>query len=128
MKSGFIFIANNVFETLFAISQEEQAIGLMNQPWPPPIMSFVYDKPKINKFWMHRTPSPLDIVFCCNNKIIDIYKGEPHSTSVIGPDQYSDLVIELPYGTAASMNFKLGYKVGVIVPKPHELHKMFNDI
>ena len=51
MKEGFIYIDDNVYSTLFAISEEEQAKGLMYQEWPPPVMSFVYVAPKINKFF-----------------------------------------------------------------------------
>lgn len=123
MKSGYIFIASNVFETLLAISQEEQEKGLMEQPWPPPVMSFIYDKPRLNKFWMHRTPSPLDIVFCRKGEVISIHKGEPFSTSVIGPDEFSDLVIELPHGTVASEGILLRSKVGIISPSLQDLHK-----
>ncbi len=109
MKSGFICISNNVFPTLLAISEAEQERGLMFQPFPPPIMSFVYNKPKINKFWMHKTPSPLDIVFCINNKISQICYGKPFSTEIIGKNEFSDLVIELPYGTVNDLGIKVGH-------------------
>ena len=123
MKNGYIFIANNIFETLFAISEDEQANGLMNKSWPPPIMTFFYNTPKVNKFWMHKTPSPLDIVFCCNNKITEICKGEPFSTSIIGTNNPSDLIIELPYGTVESTKIKLGHSVGIISPNHFELQR-----
>lgn len=125
MKSGFIYIANHVFESLLALSEEEQIQGLMEQPWRPPVMSFVYSYPKINKFWMHRTPSPLDIIFCCNNKIINIDKGEPYSTAVIGSDHQSDLVIELPYGTVKNCQLKLNQKVGMLPSTLREIKKVF---
>ena len=41
MEQGYIYISDNVFQTLLAISSEEQSLGLMFQKWPPPIMSFV---------------------------------------------------------------------------------------
>lgn len=107
MKKGYVYISENIFETLLAISSNEQERGLMGVSWPPPIMSFVYDKPKINKFWMHNTPSPLDIVFCKNGKINQIHKGEPYSTKIIGDDILSDLIIELPYGTCSALNIKV---------------------
>lgn len=66
MKTGYVYIDNNVFTTLLAISEHEQAQGLMHIEPPTPVMSFVYDRPKINKFWMANTPAPLDIVFCRN--------------------------------------------------------------
>jgi uncharacterized membrane protein (UPF0127 family) len=117
MKSGYVFINNNIFSSLLAESEHEQERGLMHEPWPPPIMSFVYNKPKVNKFWMHNTPSPLDIVFCCNGKVIDICAGEPNSTRVIGPDNCSDLIIELPKGTVESSGIKIGHSAGIVASR-----------
>lgn len=124
MKSGFIYLNNNIIPSLLACSSEEQAVGLMHQEWPPPIMSFVYSSPQINKFWMKNTPSPLDIVFCYLGKISQICYGEPNSTSVIGNDYFSDLVIELPYGSVKSMGIKVGQEVGLIKKNFDELHKI----
>lgn len=115
MKEGYIFIHNHVLSSLFAVSEQEQSIGLMGQEFPPPIMSFIYDSPKINKFWMHNTPSPLDIIFSHNKKITQIHRGKPYSTEIIGNNEYSDLVIELPAGMAQSLNIKLGQKAGLII-------------
>ncbi len=110
-----------------AISADEQASGLMNKEWPPPIMSFVYTSPKINKFWMQSTPSPLDIVFCNKGKVSEICYGEPYSTRVIGSNFFSDLVVELPYGTAESINIKVGQEVGLVKPTQDELHKIIAE-
>ena len=107
MKKGFVYISDNIFETLLAISSNEQENGLMGVSWPPPVMSFIYDNPKVNKFWMHNTPSSLDIVFCKNGIINQICKGVPFSTEIIGKDILSDLVIELPYGTCKNLNIKI---------------------
>jgi len=106
MKKGYICISEKVFSTLLAVSPKEQEAGLMYQPWPPPVMSFVYSKPKVNNFWMHNTPSPLDIIFCKEGKIVDIRKGEPYSTSLIGVNDVTDLIVEFPHGTAKKFGFK----------------------
>jgi uncharacterized membrane protein (UPF0127 family) len=124
MESGFIFIHNEVFPTLLAISEDEQAKGLMFESWPPPVMSFIYESPKVNKFWMKNTPSPLDIVFCCDGKVQQIYKGEPYSTSIIGDNKESDLVIEFPYGTVRNTGIKIGYDVGLVSPTKDQLKKI----
>ena len=121
MENGYIYINNNIFPTLLAISSDEQSQGLMHQEWPPPIMSFVYDSPKVNRFWMARTPSPLDIIFCHNGKVSEICYGEPNSTRMIGGDLFSDLVVELPYGTAATSNIKIGHSAGLVKPTFEEL-------
>lgn len=127
MKEGYIYIESSIFPTLLAISDVEQERGLMHVSWPPPVMTFVYESPKINKFWMHNTPSPLDIVFCLDGKITQICKGEPFSTEIIGGNKYSDLVIEFPIGTMSALNIKLGHSVGLIKPSLAELkiHSQF---
>ena len=73
---------------------------------------------------MHQTPSPLDILFCHNNRIKQICKGEPYSTSIIGGDYLSNLVIELPFGTVKNSGIKLGANVGVVQPSEEELKKI----
>jgi uncharacterized membrane protein (UPF0127 family) len=124
MKTGYISINNHVFDTLLAISSEEQSQGLMYQEPPVPVMSFVYAHPQINKFWMRSTPAPLDIIFCHQDKVSQIYYGEPHSTRIIGDNVLSDLVIELPYGTVKSANLKVGQEVSLIKPSKEELRTL----
>jgi uncharacterized membrane protein (UPF0127 family) len=124
MESGYIFIEDNVFPTLLAISADEQSKGLMFEKFPPPIMSFIYTEPQINKFWMKNTPSPLDIIFCCDGEIKQICVGEPYSTQTIGGDNPSNLVIELPFGIVHQSVIKLGNKVGFIAPTELELKKI----
>jgi len=124
MKNGIVFINNNLFETLLAISSEEQEKGLMYVKSPPPTMTFVYQRPQINKFWMANTVSPLDILFCCAGKITQICYGEPNSTRMMGDDRPSDLVIELPHGTVYDSGIKLGHSVGLVKPTHEELKKI----
>lgn len=127
MESGYIYINDNVFPSLLAISEEEQAHGLMGQAWPPPVMSFIYASPKVTQFWMKNTPSPLDIVFSCNGVITQICRGEPHSTELIGDYRSSDLVIEFPLGTVLASGIKLGHKVGLVAPTPAELKRILAE-
>lgn len=112
MDNDTISLKGQVFNTLVAISEEEQRIGLMYQKWPPPIMVFPYKRAGQRKFWMHNTFVPLDIIFCKSNQIIGIFTGEPLSTKLIGPSEPSDLVIELPAGKAASLGLGIGDYVG----------------
>lgn len=114
MKEGYFYINNNILPALFAISEVEQSRGLMYQNPPVPNMCFIYKSAQINKFWMANTIAPLDILFCFKGKIKEICKGEPYSTSIIGPDYPTDLIIELPFGTAKSLDIKIGQHVGLI--------------
>jgi len=127
MNDGLIYIANNLFETLFAISNEEQRIGLMHVDHPAPTMTFIYSCAQINKFWMSNTKIPLDIIFCHAGEVVQICKGEPYSTAMIGDDRLTDLVIELPYGTAKLSDIKLGHKVGLVKPTKDELNKIIAE-
>lgn len=95
-------------DTLLAETEEEQEQGLMGRGWPPPPMSFVYSAPRVNRFWMKNTPSPLDIIFSLNGVVTSIHKGEPHSTRLIGNWELSDLVVELPQGSVSKMGIKIG--------------------
>ena len=108
--------SSNLNNTLY-----DQTKGLMHEPFPPPIMSFYYPKHKINKFWMSKTPSPLDIIFCADGKVSEICYGEPLSTKIIGSNKPSNLIIEFPHGYVKSNNIMLGQNVGLVKPTEEEL-------
>jgi uncharacterized protein len=112
IMNDVISIKGQVFKTLVAVTESEQCQGLMYQKWPPPIMAFPYKRAALRKFWMNNTATPLDIVFCRSNCVIGIFKGEPFSTKLIGPNEPADLVVELPAGTAAKLGLSVGDYVG----------------
>jgi len=109
-KSGKVLIGDNVFDTELAISAEEQERGLMFVK-EPKIMSFVYEQPVFNRFWMYNTPAPLDIIFSLDGKITNICKGEPFSTRLIGDYRPSDLVVEMPYGSCEKYGITTGHPI-----------------
>lgn len=109
--SDVIEIAGIAFPTLVALTPEEQERGLMFRKWPPPVMIFPYTTASVRKFWMHNTLSPLDILFCRGNRVVAICYGEPMSTKMIGPDEPSDLVVELPHGTVMTHGINIGDEV-----------------
>ena len=108
-----VSIGDNVLDTLVAVTEEEHNKGLMRTPWPPPVMSFPYETAEVRKFWMKNTISPLDILFCKNDHVIAIHEGEPLSTHLIGPNEPSDLVVELPLGTANKLGIAVGDPVHI---------------
>ena len=107
-RIGKLRIGDYEMPTLLAITHYEQERGLMEVPPPAPVMSFVYSRPNINRFWMQNTPSPLDIVFSLNGTITGIHKGEPYSTAAIGDYNPSDLVVELPRDTCKALGITIG--------------------
>lgn len=99
---------NYKIPALVAISAEEQKKGLMFREDLPPLMIFPYVEPKQNFFWMNNVSQPLDIIYCLKNKIVAIHQGEPYSTKLIGGNELSDLVLEMPYGNCRKMGMRLG--------------------
>jgi uncharacterized membrane protein (UPF0127 family) len=106
-------IKDQVVSTELALTADEQALGLMHRE-NPPIMTFVFGSPNLHPFWMHRTPSPLDIVFCLDGEITKICQGEPYSTQMVGGDQLSDLVVEMPRGTCQRLGIGVGDPVAIL--------------
>lgn len=94
-----------------AITESEQQKGLMGRQWPPPIMAFPYCSAAVRKFWMHNTPSPLDILFCRGGEVICLERGIPFSHKQLGGSVNSDLVVEMPRGMASRLGISLGTSV-----------------
>jgi uncharacterized membrane protein (UPF0127 family) len=103
-----IIINGKVIDTEVAITEEEHRVGLMYRHKLPSAMAFPFKRAEHTKFWMYNTPCPLDIVFSRKNKIIYICAGKPYSLNLVGPDEPSDLVVELPSGTADRLGIKQG--------------------
>lgn len=104
---SLIKFKNLSIEAKVAVTHEEQSKGLMGVAWPPPVMAFP-SSPDYRKFWMKNTPSPLDIVFSRDGKIIHIANGIPYSTTMVGPDVQVDLVTEFPSGFVRENKIKVG--------------------
>lgn len=114
MKTANIFINENIFESFLAISAKEQQQGLMGVEPPVPVMAFVYTRPQLVHFWMKDTPAPLDIVFAERGVVTQIHEGIPYSTSPIGQDMETTLVVEFPKGTVKKCNIRIGDSIGFI--------------
>lgn len=110
---NYVILKDKIINTVPAITEDEHMTGLMFKDSVPDSMSFLFTKASINKFWMHNTKIPLDILFCNNNKIIDICSGVPYSKEYIGPNLYSNLVVELPKGYCEKNQIRIGDNVRV---------------
>ena len=108
-----LIISNKEFDTLVAVSEEEQLQGLMYKKAPAPIMIFPYNKKEVRKFWMRNAPAPLDIIFCSDNTIIDIIPGVPFSLELVGPSNPCDLVVEVPSGFVKENGVKIGSQINI---------------
>jgi len=110
---GRLRIGEHEFDTELAITSEQQEKGLMYRE-DPSVMAFVYSTPKPAQFWMKDTPAPLDIIFTLRGSVINICRGEPYSTKIVG-DYYtpSDLVIEMPAGSCKKLGITIGSPVSL---------------
>lgn len=97
-----------------ALTPQQQSLGLMARPPLPPLrgMWFPYQRPQLLRFWMHHTPSPLDMLFLRQGRVIAIEAGAkpcPHlPCRSYGPDELADGVVELAAGQAAALGIRVG--------------------
>jgi uncharacterized protein len=104
-----------------AATLRQQTLGLQLRPPLPPLrgMWFPYAPAAVARFWMHRTPAPLDMLFVREGRVWAI---ERHAQPCMqlpcpsyGPDQPVDGVLELAAGQAEALGIEVGTAV-VIEP------------
>ncbi len=97
----------------------EQAMGLQLRGPLPPLrgMWFPFAQPSVLRFWMHRTPQPLDMLFVRDARVIAIVAGAAPCPRLpcrsYGPDQPADGVLELAAGQAAALGIAVGMPVRI---------------
>lgn len=97
-----------------ARTPQQQSWGLMGRPPLAPLrgMWFPYDRPQVLKFWMHRTPSPLDMLFIRDGRVIAIEADATPCPRLpcrsYGPDEPADGVVELAAGEASRLGLQVG--------------------
>ena len=102
-----------------ADTPEKQSKGLQLRPALAPLrgMWFPYSPPSLARFWMHRTPEPLDMVFVFGGRVVAI---EAHAQPCMrlpcrsyGPDQAVGGVLELAGGQAEALGIRVGTPVRI---------------
>ncbi|MBM5802671.1 MAG: DUF192 domain-containing protein [Cyanobacteria bacterium K_DeepCast_35m_m2_155] len=97
----------------------EQAKGLQHRAPLPPLrgMWFPFRSDILMRFWMHQTPSPLDMLFIDDGRVIAIEANATPCARLpcrsYGPDQPGDAVIELAAGEAARLGISVGTAVQI---------------
>lgn len=97
----------------------EQAKGLQLRPPLPPLrgMWFPFDRPTPARFWMHRTPEPLDMLFVRDGRVVAIEARTQPCMQLpcrsYGPDEPVDGVIELAAGQAEAKGIGVGTPVRI---------------
>jgi uncharacterized membrane protein (UPF0127 family) len=97
----------------------QYAMGLQMRPPLPSLrgMWFPYAPPAMARFWMHRTPEPLDMLFIRNGRVVALESAVPPCMHLpcpsYGPDQAVDGVLELGTGQAAVLGIAVGTPVRI---------------
>ena len=100
-----------------ARTAQQQMWGLQMRPALPALrgMLFPFAPAQPAKFWMHRTPAPLDMVFVRSGQVIAIEANVPPCMHLpcrsYGPDAAVDGVIELGAGQSQALGIKAGRAV-----------------
>ena len=116
-----------------ARTPQQQSWGLMGRPPLAPLrgMWFPYDQPQVLKFWMHRTPAPLDMLFIRDRRVIAIEANTSPCPRLpcrsYGPDQAADSVVELAAGEASRLGIRVGSPALIgpfrpLIPQPAARH------
>jgi uncharacterized membrane protein (UPF0127 family) len=92
---------------------QEQAWGLQMRPRLPALrgMWFPFAMASPLRFWMHRTPEPLDMLFLREGRVIAIATALPCMRlpcPSYGPDELADGVVELAAGEAERLGIRVG--------------------
>lgn len=102
-----------------AATPRQQAMGLQLRPPLPPLrgMWFPYAMPTPARFWMHRTPAPLDMLFIRDGRVVAI---EAHAQPCMrlpcpsyGPVEPVDGVVELAAGQAEALGITVSSPVRI---------------
>lgn len=102
-----------------AATLRQQTLGLQLRPPLPPLrgMWFPYAPPAVARFWMHRTPAPLDMLFIREGTVIAIKRHAQPCMQLpcpsYGPDQPIDGVLELAAGQAEALGIIVGTGVAI---------------
>lgn len=105
--------SNQCIQLEVADEPHEQAMGLQLRGPLPPLrgMWFPFEDALL-RFWMHRTPEPLDMVFIDDNRVIAIEAETVPCPRLpcrsYGPDRPGDGVVELAAGEARRLGITVG--------------------
>jgi len=94
-------------------AQREQGLSGREQLNAGEGMLFLFNEPDYLRFWMKDMNFPIDIIFINDKKIVDIVHNLPVPTKMDMPAAYTskekaDRVLEIPAGTAESLNWQIG--------------------
>ncbi|MFO0017830.1 MAG: DUF192 domain-containing protein [Synechococcaceae cyanobacterium] len=98
---------------------QQHAWGLMMRPPLPPRrgMWFAFQPAEPARFWMHRTPNPLDLLYIRANRVVKIDRALPACLRlpcpVYGTQEPVDGVLEIGAGQAEALGIAVGAAVRI---------------
>jgi len=124
MQAVTAVLAKQSFQVEVALEPEDFYRGLMYRTVLPADqgMLFPFFPPRAVSFWMKNTLIPLDMIFIRDRKVQHIVqraqpcKGDPCKT--YPSEAVVDMVIELPAGSAKTLQLKPGDDVSLYSDKP----------
>lgn len=106
-------LGDGVFQASLAQTEAERAKGLsgVTQLAPTRAMLFVFDTDDVHGIWMKGMHVPVDIVWLDNDKTVVyiLHDVSPDTyPQTFTPEKPARYVVELPAGTVASRNIRIG--------------------
>ena len=104
--------------------ERQFSFGLQLRPPLKPLqgMWFNFGSPVLARFWMHRTPAALDMLFIKDGKVVATEVNTKPCMRLpcpsYGPNEQVDSVIELGAGQAEALGIKVGTPVRIEWLKP----------
>ena len=98
---------------------QQQSWGLMLRPPLPPRrgMWFAFQPAQPARFWMHRTPNPLDLLYIRDNRVVKIDRALPPCMRlpcpIYGTQEPVDGVLEIGAGQAEALGIEAGAAVRI---------------
>jgi len=124
LPEAHIAIGKQVYQIEMAVTPQQAETGLMYRTSLPQGhgMLFPFKSPRPVSFWMKNTLIPLDILFIAQGHLLHVFENvqpcisEPCQT--YGLTALTDMVLELPAGTALRDHLTAGSPVEVRLPVP----------
>lgn len=111
-STATVTINQTVFTVTVADEPAEQALGLGNTATLEPNqgMVFLFPDSQVHTFWMKGVEYPIDIIWIDHNTVVGSVTAYPGSILYVSPEPV-DMVLEVPAGTVATEQIKVGDNV-----------------
>ena len=128
LPEAHIALGTRVYRIEVASTPQQAEIGLMYRTVLPEGhgMLFPFSPPRPVSFWMKNTKIPLDILFIAKGNLLHVFENAQPCLSdpcpTYGVQALTDMVLELPAGTARRDHLMVGTTAQVRWPIPIKQH------